>query len=468
MKRLFLAGLLALAGCKAVGPDYHLPADSVANRPAALGVFAAGRDPAFSATQPLPDHWWHLYRDPKLDALVEQALTANDDLRAAEANLRKADALLREVQSQRQPQTGIEAGATLEHDYSLLSAGAPEPGIVTYEGLLGVTLPLDLFGRIRRGIEASAADREAVAAARDLVRMRVAAAVTGAYADVCIANHQAAITQRVIAVQQETLSATQRLQRGGRGTAFDVSRARTAAEASAARLPAFAAQRQGALYLLATLLGRPPADYPREIAACAAPPDIARPLPIGDGAALIRRRPDIRAAERMIAADTARIGVATAELYPEISLAGGIGSVGPLSIAGQDESLAFGLGPLLKWSFPNRSAVRARIAAAGAQADADAARFDATVLGALRESETALDTYARQRETVAALTRARDSADVSAGQARKLFRFGRGDFLSLLEAQRSLADSEASLSAAQGAMARDQVAVFQALGGGWE
>lgn len=468
--RAGIAGLLlalALAGCRTVGPDYHYPQGTSATAPGATGAFDASHDDAF-AQEPPPDHWWTLYDDPKLDALVTEGLAANADLRAAEANLRRADALLREASGRRTVQTTISGGVTLEHDYSALSAGAPEPGIMTYQGMLGASLPLDLFGRIRRGIEASEADREAVLAARDLVRVQVAAGVTRAYAQLCAANYQAGVTRRLIALQQETLTATRRLQRGGRGTAFDVSRARTAAEASAARLPAFAAARQGALYLIATLLGRLPADYPREIATCDTLPTLAHPLPIGDGAALIRRRPDIRQAERMIAADTARIGVAAADLYPNITLGGGIGSAAPLSLAGKDASLSFGIGPLIHWTFPNRSVVRARIAAAGAQADGDIARFDATVLTALRETDTSLEAYARSRDTVAALTRARDSARLSSAQARKLFRFGRSDFLSLLDAQRSSTDAEASLAAARAAMTDDQIAVFVALGGGWQ
>jgi len=458
---------LALGGCKTVGPDYHYPAGTSATAPAAIGAFDASHDPAFEQAA-LPDHWWKLYSDPRLDALVTEALAANADLRAADANLRRADALVRETAGQRDVQTTISGGATLEHDYSALSGGAPEPGIVTYEGLLGASLPLDLFGKIRRGIEASEADRDAVLAARDLVRVHVAAAVTRAYAQVCAANYQAGVTRRIVEVQQETLTATQRLQRGGRGTAFDVSRARTAAETSAARLPGFAAKRQAGLYLIAALLGRPASAYPRDIAACDALPVLSKPLPVGDGAALIRRRPDVRQAERTIAADTARIGVATADLYPQVSLGGGIGSAAPLSLAGKDVSFSFGIGPLIHWTFPNRPIVKARIAAAGAQVDGDIARFDSVVLSALRETETSLDAYARSRETVAALARARDSASVSTAQARKLFRFGRGDFLSLLDAQRASADSEATLAAARATMTDDQIAVFLALGGGWQ
>jgi len=459
-----LVVLALLAGCATAGPDYHPPAHSAATEPGATGGFVSARDPAFDDA-PLPDHWWRLYANPRLDALVEQALAANADLRAADANLRKADAIVRETAAGRSITTDISGGPTLARPSG---TGESLPGVLSYD--LGITAayPLDLRGKIRRAIEASQANREAVAAARDAVRVSVAAATARAYADICAANYRLAVTGRIVALQRETLGATQRLQRGGRGTAFDVSRAQAAVDASEASLPAFAAQRRAALYLLATLQGRPPADYPREVETCATLPTLARPMPVGDGAALIRRRPDIREAERTIAADTAEIGVATADLYPSISLGGSAGLSGPLKDIGGPTSFGFSLGPLISWSFPNRPIVKARIAEANAQVEADIAGFDSTVLGALRETETALETYARDRDQAAALDRARDSAALSAAQARKLFRFGRGDFLSLLEAQSSLAQAEASAATAHANLVDDQIAVFMALGGGWQ
>jgi multidrug efflux system outer membrane protein len=454
---------LALAGCTTAGPDYRPPAQSVANEPAATGAFMSGRGKAFTDA-PLPDHWWRLYADPRLDSLVEQALAANADLRVADANLRRADAIVRETQGARAISTSIGSNDTLARPSS---TGEPLPGAVGYQ--LGITAgyPLDLAGKIRRAIEASEADRDAVAAARDAVRVSVAAATARAYADVCGANYRLAINRRVVKLQADTLDATRRLQRGGRGTAFDVSRAQAAVDISRAALPVFLAQRRAALYLLATLLGRPPADYPKDVETCATLPLLPRPMPIGDGGALIRRRPDIRQAERRIAADTARIGVATADLYPQISLGGSAGLAGPLSQIGSGASFGFSLGPLISWTFPNRPIVRARIEEAGAQVEADIASFDSTVLDALRGTETALETYARDRDRAAALARARDDAALSARQAGKLFRFGRGDFLSLLDAQRSLAQAEVAYSGASAQLADDQVAVFLALGGGW-
>ncbi|MEE4453258.1 efflux transporter outer membrane subunit [Novosphingobium resinovorum] len=457
---------LALSACATAGPDYHPPENAVSGTPSAQGDFVAARDPAF-AQAPLPDRWWSLYADPRLDALVEEALTANADLRAAEANIRKAEAVLRETTGARALSTTVSSDADLERDYSTQSGGTNIPGVVTYDLGLSLSYPLDLNGKLRRAVEGAQADREVVEAARDAVRISVAAATAKAYADVCGANYQMATVQKVIVLQQQTLDATTRLQRGGRGTAFDVSRARTAVDTSRASLPAFVAKRQGALFLLATLLGRAPADYPQDVASCSVLPRLAQPMPVGDGAALIRRRPDIRQAERTIAGDTARIGVAVADLYPSVSIGAGVASSGQLQNLGKSDSFGFSLGPLLSWSFPNRPVVKAKIDAAKAQVDVDLAKFDATVLSALQGTETALETYARDRDKAASLGRASDSAGISEGQAAKLFRFGRSDFLDLLSAQGSLASARVSHAAAEAALVDDQIAVFLALGGGW-
>ncbi|HEX7694799.1 MAG TPA: TolC family protein, partial [Sphingomonas sp.] len=259
-----IAALALLAGCATAGPDYHPPEHAVSTNTAATGDFVSGRDPAF-VNAPLPDHWWRLYDDPRLDALVEQALSANADLRQADANLRKADAVVREVGAGRSMTTDLSGGAALGRPPG---TGESLPGVLGYD--LGITVgyPLDLRGKIRRAIEASEADRQTVEAARDAVRVSVASATTKAYADVCAANYQLAVAQRIVKLQRDTLDATIRLQRGGRGTAFDVSRAQAAVDASEANLPAFTAERRGALYLLATLLGLPPADYPRDVERC--------------------------------------------------------------------------------------------------------------------------------------------------------------------------------------------------------
>jgi NodT family efflux transporter outer membrane factor (OMF) lipoprotein len=468
MRKPLLAPIasLALAACATAGPDYRPPVNSAATAPAAQGALHSAEGARFAAADaPLPDHWWRLYANPQLDSLVEQALAANTDLRVADANLARAQAVLREAEAGRAITTSIDGGLSLSRSSG---TGASLPGTVGYDLGLSAGYPLDLNGRIKRAIEASTADVDATVAARDYVRISIAAATAKAYAQVCAANYSLGVNRQVVTLQRQTLDATQRLAKGGRGTAFDVSRARTAVETSEASLPAFEAQRQTGLYLLATLTGHPPAEYPAEVADCAILPALTQPLPTGDGAALIRRRPDIRQAERTIAGDTARLGVATADLYPQVSIGGSVGLTGPLKSLGSGTAFGFSLGPLLSWSFPNRPVVRARIAQADAQVQADLASFDGTVLEALRQTESALETYRRDAERADALSRATGSAAQSASQASRLFRFGRGDFLSLLDAQRSLATAQTQSAAAKTQLLQDQIAVFMALGGGWQ
>lgn len=457
--------LLPLTACATAGPDYRPPANSAATQPAAQGRFHSAQGPQIASDTPLPDHWWRLYNDPRLDALIETALTANADLRVADANLTRAQAVLREAEASRTISTTANGGASIARPSA---TGATLPGTLGYDLGLSASYPLDLNGRIKRAIEASNADVEATAAARDYVRVGIAAATARAYAQICAANYALNVNRQVVALQRQTLDATQRLFKGGRGTGFDVSRARTAVESSEAALPAFEADRQTGLYLLATLTGRPPADYPADVAGCATLPSLAQPLPVGDGATLIRRRPDIRQAERTIAGDTARLGIATADLYPQISIGGSLGLGGPLSNLGSGTSFGFSLGPLLSWSIPNRPVVRARIAQADAQIQADLASFDSIVLEALRQTESALETYRRSSQRSEALSRAQASAALSASQANRLFRFGRGDFLSLLDAQRSLATAQAQSATAKTQLLQDQIALFLALGGGWQ
>jgi NodT family efflux transporter outer membrane factor (OMF) lipoprotein len=463
-RALGLLPLLALAACTA-GPDYHVPARSMARAPKANGAFLGASETGAFAAVPLPDHWWRLYADPRLDAYVAEALAANTDLRAADANLKRATLVVRETQLARTPSTTLSGGATLAR-----SEGTTThlPGRPAYDLGGAISYPLDLAGGIRRAIEAARDDAEATQAARDQVRVTVAAAVTRSYAATCSANRTLAATQRVLDVQRETLSVTQRLFRGGRGTAFDITRAQAAVDQSAATIPSILAQRQGSLFELAALMGRAPADYPREVEACAAPPRLTRLLPIGDGAALIRRRPDIRQAERSLAAATATIGVETAQLYPQVSLGGSAGLGGLVSQIGTGSQFSMSFGPLVTWTFPNRAITHARIAEAGAGAEVAEAQFDGTVVNALQALETSLSAYARTIDANRDLQRSRGDSARAVEQANRLFRFGRTGFVDVLTAQASLASAETALAQSDAALLDAQIDVFLALGGGWE
>ena len=459
MRNLLAAGsALVLAACTTVGPNYRSPAPNVP----AKTSFVEASSPAFTGDEP-PGRWWSLLRDPVLDGLIEQALAANTDLRVAAANLAQARAVLRETRAGRLPTTNLSGGATY--------ANQPGPGgaETTFDLGLDVGYQLDLFGRIRRATEASRADVEAVQAAFDLTRITVAAETARAYSDACNFGRQLDVGRESVRIQEETFDLTRRLVAGGRGTALDTAQAGSLLEQTRAQLPTLEGERRAALYRLSVLTGRPPAEFPQVVAACTTPPALSQPIPIGNGASLLARRPDIRRAERELAAATARIGVATAELYPDISLGLSAGSTAN-SIGGlvSSSGFRFGVGPLISWSFPNTAVARSRIAQAEAATQAALARFDGTWLGALQETESALARYANELDRVATLRRARANSMEAARVARLRYRAGREGFQIVLEAERSLSQTEATLAQSEAQLSTNLISVFLSLGGGWQ
>lgn len=460
MKKLIaaLAAAAALSACATVGPDYESPAPAAP----AQTEFIGAESTAFIDAE-APARWWSLFQDPVLDGLIEQALSANSDLRVAAANLRQARAVLREVRAGRLPSTTVGAGATYGEN--------PQTGDedVIFDVGLDVGYQLDLFGRIRRAVEASRADAEAVQAAYDLTRITVAAETARAYADACNAGRQLDVARGTVRIQEQTFDLTRRLFEGGRVTALDTNQAGALLEQSRATLPVLEGQRRTALYRLSVLTGRPPAEFPTIVANCAVTPRLGQPIPVGDGATLLSRRPDVRAAERELAAATARIGVATAALYPDITLGGSVGSTATsIDDLFSSRGFSFGLGPLISWSFPNTAVARSRIAQAEAGAEAALARFDGTWLRALEETESALTRYANGLERVAALRRARDNGTEAARIARIRYQAGRESFQIVLDVERTLAETESALAQAEAQLSTDLIALFLALGGGWQ
>ncbi|HEY1396511.1 TolC family protein [Roseateles sp.] len=479
----------ALAACSTApkGPDYQVPAEAAVLKPRASATFLeqqraaeAAKNEAdtqattvastpFDAT-PLPPHWWRLFQDPRLDALVERALARNTDLRQAVANLERVQALESEVTGGEKPTVSVNGGPSYGHPsgLSMLKKDYVPPDTYRYSAGAGLSYQLDLFGQIRRAIESSHASTEAASAALDLVKVNVAAGTARAYAEACATGQRLTSAQHSVDLQREAIDVTERLQRAGRVGEIDAARARSQLQQLRAALPPLLAQRQSALYRLATLTGELPEDFPRELAECHVAPQVTGTIPVGDGAALLRRRPDIRQAERELHAATARIGVAIADRYPKISLGLSAGSAGTLAGFGKSDTLSWSLGPLISWTLPNNGVADARIAQAEAGTRQAAARFDGTVLNALRETETALNQYARELDRRAALQASRDEAAIVAGQARRLYQGGKVAYLDALDAERALAASDAALAASEATLIDEQVQLFLALGGGWE
>lgn len=461
--------LAFLSACTAVGPDYELPAGSVfahvqQSAPPLDGQGSAAVAPEQDA---LDGRWWELYDDPELDALVERALRANAGLRVAAAHLEQAQARYAQARAAGTVGTSVEASVSRgQISAQSLLLSEPLPTFNFAEGGISVSYQLDLFGKIKRGIEAARANAEAEQAAADLARISIVGAVVGAYAEICHGNHGLDVTRHSISLQQRNRDVAARLLAAGRGTPQAVERASAQLATLQAALPPLETRKQAAGYELAALLGEPPDRVPVSALRCAAAPTLKQAIPVGDGAALLRRRPDVRRAERELAAATATIGVATADLYPDIHLGLSVGATGLLEDFGKPVTNQWSIGPLISWSVPGDGA-HARVAAARAGAAAAVAGFDQTVLEALRETQTILGRYAQDLKREAALRVARDRESSAAADEQRLYRFGRQPYLSSLDAQRSLAGAEAALAEAEAQVSQDQIRLFMALGGGW-
>ena len=462
-----LSILLTLAaGCR-VGPDYREPALPAGAEAPLVSMTAQ----AESTAEP-PDDWWRLYSDSRLDALLQEAFAANADLTAAEANFSAARGALAAARTARYPETVAAVGGIYGRDAvteEILELGGHKPQTIwLLEDILEVSYEVDLFGRVHRSVEASRASAQAVAAARDSVKVVVAAETTRAYALICALGEQLAVANHSLEVVSREAEITEHRHEAGANSEFDVVRAEGLVAQIRSAIPPLAGQRRAALFQLAALLGRTPVNAPSDVEACAAPPVLDALIPVGDGAALLRRRPDVRQAERLLAAATARIGIATADLYPRISLAGLYGGVGTTSSElTTNEGLTWGIGPSISWSFPNQALPRARVRQAKSNAAAALAGFDSVVLNALKETEQSLALYGAALDNRQALADAQSQAHRAFSMAHDQFLAGSLSNLDLLTTEQSLVAADAAVAASDSILVQDQIAVFKALGGGW-
>jgi NodT family efflux transporter outer membrane factor (OMF) lipoprotein len=462
-------GLLALllAACRA-GPNYHAP-----HPPQDATAPLVSVNEAIETRSDTPDAWWELYGDPRLNALVLEALGANRDLAVAEANLAAARAALTVVRANQYPSTQIVAGGIRGRDAitdEILELNGQRPQTIwLFEDLFQVAYEVDLFGRVHRQLEAAHANAEAAAAARDSARVIVTAETVRAYAAVCALGEQVQVSRRSLEVVTRQADITTHRYQAGGGSNYEVKRARALIAQVRADIPTLEGQRRAALFSLAALLGRAPSRAPFELEQCAEPPRLAVLVPVGNGAELIRRRPDVRQAERRLAAATAQIGVATADLYPTVKLVGLYGGAATeVSDLGTNAGLTWGIGPTITWNFFNQSAARARVRQARASEAAALASFDSVVLTALKETEQALTVYGAALENRTSLTEARDQIRAAFDIAQHEEAAGGLSNLDLLTTEQSLVALDAALAASDAALVLDQIALFKALGGGWK
>jgi NodT family efflux transporter outer membrane factor (OMF) lipoprotein len=461
-----LLAVAALGGCR-VGPNYHAPA-----LPAKTELPLVSVDPSIETPDPPPDAWWRLYNDSRLDRLVQEALRANFNLVAADSNLAAARAVLDAVHANRYPSTEASAvgvyGRDAVTEEILEIGGHPPLTSWLFEDVLQASYEVDLFGRVHRAIEAANANADAVAAARDSVRVVVVAETTRAYAAVCALGEELAAARHSFEVVRREAEITEHRFEAGAGSEFDAARADALAAQVRSAIPPLEGQRRTALFELTALLGRAPADAPTDVESCVSPPHLDALIPVGDGAALIKRRPDVRQAERKLAAATAEIGVATADLYPRIRLLGLYGGAAfePSQLT-TNAGLTWGVGPSISWTFPNMAAPRARVRQAKAGQVAALAAFDAVVLNALKETEQALALYRAALDNRQSLGDAQGRIHAAFGMAHDQFLAGAVSNLDLLTTEQTLVTLDASVASSDAALVLDQIAVFKALGGGW-
>ena len=462
-----VAGLSALlAGC-AVGPDFRAP-----ELPAAGAQFARA-EPSAVPQQASPETgfdaaFWRQFQDEQLTQLVEQALRANQELRGALARLDAAQALLRESRFDQLPTLTV-SGQALQQRRGESQAPSGPRSQRSYSAGINASWELDLFGRVRRSIEAGSADLRASAADLAALQVAIAAQVATSYADLRGWQQRLHLAEANAANQQDTLRLVQLRLAHGSSAEFDLARAQAQLETTRSRIPALQAQIAVAQHRLAVLTGQVPEALIAALDAPAALPQLPETIAPGTPAELLRRRPDVAAAEARLHAATARVGVATADLFPRLSLGGLLGSsalgAGALFEAGSASRSVF-LG--VDWSFLDVGRVRARIAASEAGAQAALAHYQQSVLLALEDTESALVGLARTRTEDAHLAQAAEQRARAEQLAQRRYRLGSVGLYEVLDAQRDLYAAQDAAADSRARGLRAAVALYQALAGGWE
>lgn len=464
--------LCAIAGC-AVGPNYHPPEVAVeqAYAPLPPGVTNSvnSADPANLA------QWWTSLGDGNLDALVRQAIHANYDIRLAEVRVREARARRGIVAAEQFP--AVDAGALFSH--SRLSQNAwpynafAIPGFPWEASLYQVgfdaSWELDVFGGVRRGVEAADADLAASIEGRRAVLVVMIAEVARNYVELRSLQQQYEIASRNLQAQQQTLDLTNEQARKGVATQLDVSRARAQVASTESMLPQFRNLQWQTMHRLAVLTGQQPDALVKQLS-------VVKPVPLppagvstGVPAELLRRRPDIRQRERELASATARIGMAQADLYPRFKL------FGSFDLQAQDidklfrwDSRSFSVGPAVQWRVFDAGALRSIVKVRNAQQEQALIQYEYTVQQALEEVHDALASFVTQQDRERSLEAAVKANEEAAELSASLYRNGMTDFTSVLDAERQLYRSQEDLVQSQTTVTTSVIALYKALGGGWQ
>jgi outer membrane protein, multidrug efflux system len=424
--------------------------------------------PVATADTAVVGEYWRSLGDTTLVRLLEEAFDANLDVRAAEARIRGARASKFESSLDFAPTVIATAGYTRQRiaSASFPIGGGSFPDQDIWDAGFDAIWEVDVFGRIRRNVQAQGA--LVGAAEEDLrnVRISLAAEVARAYFELRGAQELLTVAQRNGENQRRTLQVTRERLEGGRGTAFDTERAQTQLSITLALIPPFEERVAQAQYRLGVLVARPPAEVANELNAVAPMPPLPTTVTVSAPDTLIRRRPDVAAAERRVAAEHAFVGSAKAEYWPRLSVGGNAGFTSDeFSDLGGDGTFRYAVGPVLTWPFLNLGRVKARADIARSLEDEARAQYDRTVLEALEEVEGSLVSY---RTALARVEQTRDAAEASARAAdlaRLRFTGGVADFLQVLDAERTQLDTENQLAVARTVASNAYASLYKALGG---
>lgn len=468
--RALLAVLITtLAGCT-VGPDYH-------GAPQVTHANAFVRAPANGVTTTrAPSQWWTTLDDPKLNALIDAALAHNQDLSAAQARLRESRAQLQQQRAKELPTASADAAALRMREPDLSSLQASQSSnsngrgpLQLYSAGFDASWELDLFGGTRRATEAASAQAEAVDADLADTQVTLVAEVAQAYIGLRDQQQRLALANHSAELEQQTLTLIQQRRARGVGTDADVERQTTQVQTTRATLIPLDEQITESLDQLAVLTGQAPGALDSELSAPAPLPALPASVPVDDPATMLQQRPDIRAAERRLAASNAQIGVHTADLFPKVTMLGFIGSnaADPGHLTRKSSFTWLGV-PYLQWDVLDFGRTRGSIRQAEASRDEAIARYTQTVLAALQDANNALSRYGHQRDSVQRLQQIEVSADRSASLMRQRYEAGASSMIDLLDTQRAQFSAQQNLVAGQAELLKDFVSLQKSLGLGWK
>lgn len=452
-----------LSGC-AVGPDYTAPQadiDAEFNQLRSDAGLTAGQPSELA-------RWWTTLDDPALDRLINQAVARNLDLRAATSRLRQVRALRNVAGGQRFPTLDASGGAQRSRASENVSGGGD---LITelYSAGFDAGWELDLFGGVARSVEAAEADVDAAAESRRDVLVSVLAEVALNYVEARSFQERLGIARDNLESQSDTFKLIESRYAAGLVQDIDLERARSNLERTRSSIPQLSTELERARNRLAMLLGEQPGALDDVFARSESVPSPRVQVAIGVPADLLRRRPDIRRAERVLAAETARVGVATAELYPKLRLNG---SVGLEALSGgslfESASRTFGIGSIVSWPLFSGGQIRNRIEAQSEVQEQAYIGWQAAVLGALEDVDNAITAYANEQIRHAALQISAESATRAATLARSRYDAGIADFIEVLDADRERLTAQDALAASNAEITTDLIRLYKALGGGWQ